>query len=584
LELGEKNILNRLQKSIIIASILTTMLLLASYPVFASVEPTSPTSLQANPLYIIKTAGIDPNAIGPDNPYYTPADIKNAYNLPSTGGTGTIAIVDAYSDPNIASNLATFSSQWGLAAPNLEIHQMSSLITSNSGWGMEESLDVEWAHAIAPNAKILLVEANSASTTDLLSAVGYAAGRSDVIAISMSWGTNEFSGEQSYDGAFTSSYGATFFASAGDTGGAVIWPSSSGNVISVGGTTLTQTTTGYTEKAWSSGGGGVSAYEPVPVSQASLGYQHRATPDVAYNADPNTGFLVLDTYGYSGWYAVGGTSAGAPQWAAIHSLGLSVTSNNLYKDYAQPSTYAVDFKDITSGSNTVYSATTGYDLATGLGTPLTTNFAPVTTTPNYSLSPSSSSLTIQAGSTGTSTITATALNGYTGTVSFTVTDPNGWASVNPTSITLPPSGSTTLLSIPVPSTATAGTYTITISGSDTNGLIHTTTVTYTVTTPNFSVSASPSSMSIRSGSHSTSSVTIASIGGFTGQVSLTASASGGGLSATLSPSSITSSGSSTLTITVPSSTRSGTFTVTVTGTSGALIHSTTVKVTVSRFF
>ncbi|MGA2524426.1 MAG: S53 family peptidase [Candidatus Bathyarchaeia archaeon] len=577
--------MNRLQKSIIIASILTTMLLLASYPVFASVEPTSPTSLQANPFYIIKTAGIDPNAIGPDNPYYTPADIKNAYNLPSTGGTGTIAIVDAYSDPNIASNLATFSSQWGLAAPNLEIHQMSSLITSNSGWGMEESLDVEWAHAIAPNAKILLVEANSASTTDLLSAVSYAASRSDVVAISMSWGTNEFSGEQSYDSYFTSHAGVSFFASAGDTGGAVIWPSSSGNVISVGGTTLTQTATGYTEKAWSSGGGGVSAYEQVPSSQASLGYKYRATPDVAYNADPNTGFLVLDTYGYSGWYAVGGTSAGAPQWAAIQSLGLSVTSNNLYNDYAQPSTYAADFKDITSGSNTVYPASTGYDLATGLGTPLTTNFAPVTTTPNYSLSPSSSSLTIQAGSTGTSTIAATALNGYTGTVSFTVTDPNGWASVNPTSITLPPSGSTTLLSIPVPSTATAGTYTITVSGSDTTGLpIHTTTVTYTVTTPNFSVSASPSSMSIRSGSHSTSSVTIASIGGFTGQVSLTASASGGGLSATLSPSSITSSGSSTLTITVPSSTRSGTFTVTVTGTSGALIHSTTVKVTVSRSF
>ena len=304
---------------------------------------------------------------------------------------------------------------------------MSSLITSNSGWGMEESLDVEWAHAIAPNAKILLVEANSASTTDLLSAVSYAASRSDVVAISMSWGTNEFSGEQSYDSYFTSNYGATFFASAGDTGGAVIWPSSSTNVISVGGTTLTQTQTGYTEKAWSSGGGGVSAYEPVPASQSSLGYHNRATPDVAYNADPNTGFLVLDTYGYSGWYAVGGTSAGSPQWAAIQSIGHSVTSNNLYNDYSQPSTYAADFKDIKSGSNTVYSATTGYDLATGLGSPLTTNFA-ASATPDFSLSASPSTLMIQAGgSPGTSTITATSIDAYTGTINLNVqTPPVGW--------------------------------------------------------------------------------------------------------------------------------------------------------------
>ena len=195
----------------------------------------------------------------------------------------------------------------------------------------------------------------------------------------MSWGATEFSGEQSYDSNFTSNYGASFFASSGDTGGVVTWPSSSANVISVGGTTLTQTSTGYTEKAWSSGGGGVSAYEQVPASQSLLGYQHRATPDVSYNADPNTGFLVLDTYGYSGWYAVGGTSAGAPQWAAIQSLGLSVTSQNLYNDYAQPSTYAADFTDITSGTNTVYPATVGYDLATGLGSPLTTSFTSATT-------------------------------------------------------------------------------------------------------------------------------------------------------------------------------------------------------------
>ena len=669
----------------ILTVVLTLIIILSSYPAFANAKPTT---LQANPLYRIKAAGLNPNAIGADNPYYTPTDIKNAYHLPSSGGSGIIAIVDAYNDPSIAANLASFSSQWGLPSPNLVIHKMSTFVQSNSGWGMEESLDVEWAHAIAPNAEILLVEATSASTGDLLSAVSYAAGQSGVVAISMSWGASEFSGERSYDSYFTSTSGAAFFASSGDTGGVVTWPSSSANVVSVGGTTLTQTATGYTEKAWSGGGGGVSAYEPAAVSQASLGYSNRATPDVSYNADPNTGFLVLDTYGYSGWYAVGGTSAGAPQWAAIQSLGLSVTSQNLYKDSAQPSTYAADFTDIISGSNTVYSATTGYDLATGLGSPLTTGFTPATT-PDFSLSASPS--TVQAGgSAGTSTITASSLNGYGGTINLNVqTAPAGWTASLSTSQFLGGSG-VSQLSITVPSSTTAGTYSISIQGADASGTpTHTTTVTVTVTTPDFSltsspstmtiqaggsagtstitatslnsyggtlnlglsgnaaswasittpisvtsttpgtstltvsapqgttsgtytvtvtatdainpllshtttitvivanpdfsISAAPSSMNIRSGSQGTSKITISALNQFKGTVALAATTSGGGLTATLSPPSITGSGSSTLTIKVPSTTRSGTFTVKVTATSGSTSHSATITVTVSRF-
>ena len=130
----------------------------------------------------------------------------------------------------------------------------------------------------------------------MLSAVSYAVSQKGVVAVSMSWGTNDFSGEQQYDNFFAAS-GVSFFASAGDTGGVVSWPSASANVISVGGTTLTQTATGYTETAWSSGGGGASAYEPASTYQAqALGNSMRETPDVAYNADPNTGFLVYDTY------------------------------------------------------------------------------------------------------------------------------------------------------------------------------------------------------------------------------------------------------------------------------------------------
>ncbi len=177
----------------------------------------------------------------------------------------------------------------------------------NTNWGMEIALDVEWAHAIAPQAKILLVEARTASLTDLLSAVNYARNQPDVVAISMSWGGSEFSGQTSYNSYFTSNYGAVFFASSGDNGGVISWPSSSANVISVGGTTLTNGASGYTESAWSGSGGGVSAYEPASsyqakaLSDANLGSQLRATPDVSYNADPNTGFAVYDTYMSYSW-------------------------------------------------------------------------------------------------------------------------------------------------------------------------------------------------------------------------------------------------------------------------------------------
>jgi subtilase family serine protease len=310
---------------------------------------------------------------------YTPNQIITAYDLTSTtNGTGTtIAIIDAYNDPNVASDLAYFSSTFNLPAANFVEHQMSPGIPNNSSWGIEISLDVEWAHAIAPNATILLVEASSNSLTDLLAAVNYAtaspAGVPPVKAVSMSWGGSEFSGENTYDSNFTSTSGIVFFASSGDNGAGVIWPSSSSNVVGVGGTTLNVTSTGavISETAWNDSGGGVSAYESQPVYQANYGltYAKRSTPDVSYDADPNTGVYVYDTYGESGWYDVGGTSAGAPQWAAIQALGKTCGNTNFYQD-GSPSSY---FRDITSGSNG-YPAGTGYDLVTGLGSPITTNF------------------------------------------------------------------------------------------------------------------------------------------------------------------------------------------------------------------
>ncbi len=561
------------------ASLLILMVLAIGLPAMALAQTTD---WQAAPLYHIRTPDASPAQIAG----YSPSFIIGAYNLQSSnGGSGTtIAIVDAYNDPNVASDIAAFSTQFGLPAANLVIHKMSSFVSSNANWGVEISLDVEWAHAIAPYANILLVEANSNSLGDLLNAVNYARSQTNVIAVSMSWGGSEFSTETSYDSYFTSQYGATFFASSGDTGGAVIWPSSSVNVISVGGTTLTQGTNGYTETAWSGSGGGVSAYEPKPTYQSSLPYSTRATPDVSYNANPNTGFAVYDSYGYSGWLVVGGTSCGAPQWAAIQALGKTVTSNTLYSDYNSQTLYTADFRDITTGTAGSNNAGTGYDLVTGIGSPLTTNFA-APATPDFTLSTSPSALTIQAGQTGTTTLTATSIDGYTGTVILTETDTNMWATLTPSSISVPTPGSaTSAVSITVPTGTQAGTYTITINGADSsgNGPSHTTTITVTVTTPDFSIAASPSSITVQSGAQGTSTITIATLNGFTSAVTLSATSPTGWTTPTFSTNPIQTQGTSTLTITVPSGTASGPYTITVTGISGTLSHSTTVTVTVTN--
>jgi subtilase family serine protease len=314
----------------------------------------------------------------------SPTQIRGAYNLPSTGGSGTIAIVDAYNDPTVQNDLSAFSSQFGLPNASFEKHTMSSGIPTDGGWALEISLDVQWAHAIAPNAKILLVEATSNGLTDLLAAVDYARSRSDVVAVSMSWGGSEFSTESSYDSYFTSSYGASFFASSGDNGAGVSWPAVSAKVVGVGGTTLTFTGGGAvsSETAWSGSGGGISAYLAEPSYQVTYGVPgangKRAVPDVSYDADPNSGVSVYDSTPYppsgsTGWYQVGGTSAGSPQWAAIQSLGLSATNNNFYID-AKSARYSSYFRDITSGSNG-HPAAIGYDLVTGLGSPLTTNYS-----------------------------------------------------------------------------------------------------------------------------------------------------------------------------------------------------------------
>lgn len=333
---------------------------------------------------------------------YNPTQIRNAYgfNLISSTGSGqTIALVDAYDDPTIANDLSVFKSTYGITGCNLtKVNQNggTKYPRTSSGWALEISLDVEWACAIAPGANLLLVEASSASLSNLLTAVDYAARHAQVV--SMSWGGSETSSETSSDSHFNVS-GVSFFASSGDNGTGASYPATSPYVISVGGTTLPLDGNGNrtgAETAWSGSGGGISSYESEPGYQTSYPIPNtggkRGFPDVAYNADPNTGVAVYDTTKYngqSGWFQLGGTSAGSPQWAALTALvdqgrSTPLSSNNLSSspvyNAAAASVYSSNYTDITSGTNgscgSVCTASTGYDFITGLGSPLAGNLVP----------------------------------------------------------------------------------------------------------------------------------------------------------------------------------------------------------------
>ncbi|MGP0070146.1 MAG: S8 family serine peptidase [Isosphaeraceae bacterium] len=254
----------------------------------------------------------------------SPAQVKAAYGVNqvtfngSVSGNGagqTIAIVDAYDDPNIASDLAKFDSQYGLSAPaSFTQYVQSGLQADNAAWALETALDVEWAHAIAPAASIDLIEA-APDTTDLFGAVGLASSLPGVSVVSMSFGLGEFPGETAYDGVFTTPSGhdgVAFVASSGDSS-TVQYPSSSPNVLAVGGTTLNANGNGsyISETAWNGTGGGTSAYEP-----------GRTTPDVAWDANPSTGVAVYDSVGTGNtpWQVVGGTSVGAPSWSGLIAI------------------------------------------------------------------------------------------------------------------------------------------------------------------------------------------------------------------------------------------------------------------------
>jgi subtilase family serine protease len=308
----------------------------------------------------------------------SPATVKAAYNFPAsmTAGIGkTIAIVDAYDSPTAESDLNVFSRQFGLPPCTTangcfkKVNQTggAKYPRADAGWALEIALDVQWAHAIAPGAKILLVEATTNSFANLLAAEDYAKAHAEYV--SNSWGAGEFSGEAGYDAHFIQP-GVSFFVSAGDAGLPAEYPSSSPHVISVGGTTLSSSGGAWSETTWSGGGGGCSVYETAASAQAGFSQYgqaqcggKRATPDVSLVADPASGVAVYNStryQGQAGWFIVGGTSASAPMWAARSAVaGAVVNAPYVYGN-------GIVYRDITSGSNGA-TCLVGFDLCTGRG-------------------------------------------------------------------------------------------------------------------------------------------------------------------------------------------------------------------------
>jgi len=320
---------------------------------------------------------------------YGPTDLQSAYSLPSsTNGAGqTVAIVDAYDDPNAASDLAVYRSQYGLPActtangcfRKVDQNGGTSYPRSNGGWAEEISLDLDMVSAICPNCHILLVEASSASITSLGTAVNTAV-RLGATEVSNSFGGSESSSDTSYDSSYFNHPGVAITVSSGDNGYGVEYPAASRYVTAVGGTSLHRASNsrGWAETAWSGAGSGCSAYDAQPSWQTGVitsSCGKRAIADVSADADPATGVAVYDSFsyqGHSGWLVFGGTSVASPIIASVYALAGNASS---VTGGSYPYTHSSSLNDVTSGSNgscggtSLCTAGGGWDGPTGLGTP-----------------------------------------------------------------------------------------------------------------------------------------------------------------------------------------------------------------------
>jgi kumamolisin len=377
--------------------------------------PANRTKFGADPNSIALPSAVDA-AVGPPLSgfaYETPASLACIYHLVAvvagcnpntfltnpTGGSKAIGIVDAFDYPTAMADLNAFSKQFGLpavTATNFKVLFAGGTDGcsgadpgNNAGWEGEQALDIEMVHAMAPKAIIFLVEAQTNSFTDLMTAEDCASKKVAAAGggeVTNSWGGSEFSGETTLDTHFTTA-NVVYFASTGDSAGTE-WPSVSKNVVAVGGTTTSRVNTaGATfgnfigEAAWEEGGGGVSPFESRPAYQKLLpAGPGRHVPDVSSDANPNTGVWVYDNNATTGccWYVFGGTSVASPTWAGIvnraghFAASTPIELQKIYGAYGVAASYAADYNDVAYGLCGFYDgfeAVTGWDPCTGIGSP-----------------------------------------------------------------------------------------------------------------------------------------------------------------------------------------------------------------------
>jgi subtilase family serine protease len=423
---------------------------------------------------LVAQATISPNAT-PSG--LSPANLQSAYKLSTTAGSSvTVAIVDAYNDPNAESDLAVYRSQYGLSACTTangcfakvsQTGSSTSLPSNDSGWAGEISLDVDMVSAACPLCHILLVEANSASDSDLYTAVDYAAAHAKFV--SNSWGGSEYSGQTTDDSHFNHP-GVAITVSSGDSGNGSEYPATSRYVTAVGGTSLTTSSNsrGWTESVWSGAGSGCSSYDTKPTWQTvTTSCTRRAEADVSAVADPNTGVAVYQTYGASGWSVYGGTSASAPIIAAVYALAGTPGSADYPASY--PYSHSSNLFDVTSGSNgscgaPQCTAGTGWDGPTGLGTPNgSAAFAAGTSSGVTVTNPGS-----QTGTVGTAKSLTLSASGGTGSYTWSASGlPAGLSLTSSTGVI---SGTPT----------TAGTYSVTVTATDTASAAGSASFTWTI--------------------------------------------------------------------------------------------------------
>jgi subtilase family serine protease len=314
-----------------------------------------------------------------------PEDLRSAYNLPATGAAGrTVAVVDAFDDPNAESDLDVYRSAYGLppcTAANgcfrkVDATGTGHLPTANADWSKEISLDLDMVSAACPQCKLLLVEAGGEDVPSLGQAENIAAATPGVVAIANSWGVLESDKEAGWEHFFNHP-GIAIVVASGDLGYQPTFPAASPHVTAVGGTTLTRDSSaarGWDETAWSGSGSGCSTVEPKPGWQHDQGCAHRSIADVAAVADPASGVAMYDSFGSTGWVKAGGTSIGAPLIAGIYALAGN-TASVVGGSYAYAHSSALN--PVVQGSNDFFcdsylcqaGPNPGYNGPTGLGTP-----------------------------------------------------------------------------------------------------------------------------------------------------------------------------------------------------------------------